>query len=48
MWSPALHDASFRADIERQRADLAQRLGSRVAQNERSPLKDAIRGAESA
>lgn len=48
MWSPALHDASFRADIERQRTALARRLGSRVAQNERSPLRDVIRGAESA
>ncbi|MCC7021560.1 MAG: ribosomal protein S18-alanine N-acetyltransferase [Thermomicrobiales bacterium] len=45
MWSPALHDAAFRADIERRRAALAKRLGGRVARSERSPLKDAVNGA---
>ncbi len=45
MWSRALTDAGYRADIEERRATLAMRLRDTVDQNQLSPFVDQIGSA---
>jgi [ribosomal protein S18]-alanine N-acetyltransferase len=46
MWSPALSEPRFRAEIESQREALARRLGDRLAPGSLTPFPDPATHAE--